>query len=100
MSDTRPGRGSDQFPLRFPDGMRDYLKAEAAKNGRSLNAEIIARLQLSIEKQYNQRAILAHHKKLHGQELEDKAEIINLSDEATILLNRVEEIIKKMRLET
>lgn len=43
-----PSRGSDQFNLRFPDGMRDRLKAEAAKNGRSLNAEIIHRLQSSL----------------------------------------------------
>ena len=35
--------------LRFPDGMRARMKEEAAKNGRSLNAEIIARLQASLE---------------------------------------------------
>lgn len=44
------GRESDQFNLRFPDGMRDRLKEEAAMNGRSLNAEIIARLQSTLEK--------------------------------------------------
>ncbi|MGV6875949.1 Arc family DNA-binding protein [Pseudochelatococcus sp. B33] len=48
-TDLRPGRGADQFPLRFPDGMREQLKAEAAKNGRSLNAEIIDRLSKSLE---------------------------------------------------
>jgi len=34
-------RGSDQFPVRFPDGMRDKVKALAARNGRSMNSEII-----------------------------------------------------------
>lgn len=34
--------------LRFPDGMRERLKAEAARNGRSLNAEIIHRLERSL----------------------------------------------------
>ncbi len=34
--------------LRFPDGMRELLKAVAAANGRSMNAEIILRLQESI----------------------------------------------------
>jgi len=43
------GRESDQFNLRFPDGMRDELKELAAKNGRSLNAEIIVRLKESID---------------------------------------------------
>lgn len=35
--------------LRLPDGMRDRIKAEAEKGGRSMNAEIILRLQRSIE---------------------------------------------------
>ena len=49
MNENQPGRGSDQFNLRFPDGMRERLKADAAANGRSLNAEIIARLEASYE---------------------------------------------------
>ncbi len=43
------GRESDKFMLRLPDGMRDRLKNEAARNNRSLNAEIIARLEQSFE---------------------------------------------------
>jgi len=39
------GRGSDQFPLRLPDGLRDAIKADAERNGRSMNAEIVARLE-------------------------------------------------------
>ncbi|OJU02755.1 MAG: hypothetical protein BGN83_16025 [Rhizobium sp. 63-7] len=34
--------------LRTPDGMRQELKAEAEKNGRSLNAEIVTRLKTSL----------------------------------------------------
>ncbi len=41
-----PSAKQDQFMVRFPDGMRDRLKADAAENNRSLNAEIIARLQV------------------------------------------------------
>lgn len=37
-------RGSDQFPLRLPDGMRDKLKGLAARNGRSTNSEIVIAL--------------------------------------------------------
>lgn len=37
-------RGSDQFPVRFPDGLREKIKREAEENGRSMNSEIIARL--------------------------------------------------------
>lgn len=39
----------DKFMLRMPDGMRDRLKDEAAANNRSLNAEIIARLERTLD---------------------------------------------------
>lgn len=35
----------DQFQLRLPPGLRSQLKAWAEKNGRSMNAEIIGRLE-------------------------------------------------------
>jgi plasmid stability protein len=38
----------DQYMLRFPDGMRERLKQIAAENNRSLNAEIIARLETTL----------------------------------------------------
>ncbi|MFS8124200.1 Arc family DNA-binding protein [Rhizobium sp. BR 250] len=47
MSKTT-GRGSDQFNLRLPDGMRYQLKEEASQAGRSLNAEIVYRLSMSL----------------------------------------------------
>lgn len=37
-------RTDDQFALRFPGDMRDRIKADAAKNHRSMNAEILFRL--------------------------------------------------------
>jgi hypothetical protein len=40
-----PSTKADQFPLRFPTGMRDRLKAEAAANARSINSEILVRLE-------------------------------------------------------
>lgn len=43
------GRSSDQFGLRLPDGMRDRLHDAAKANGRSANAEIIARLESSFQ---------------------------------------------------
>lgn len=38
---------SDGFMLRFPDGMRDRIKAAADTAERSMNAEIVARLEES-----------------------------------------------------
>jgi predicted HicB family RNase H-like nuclease len=46
---SSPGRASPQFLLRFPDeAMRERLTLLAKANGRSVNAEIIDRLQRSI----------------------------------------------------
>lgn len=33
---------TDKFMLRLPDGMRERIKVSADRNGRSMNAEIIA----------------------------------------------------------
>lgn len=38
----RAPQESDKFIVRLPDGMRDMLKARAAGNNRSMNAEIVA----------------------------------------------------------
>jgi len=47
MVDRAP-QDQDKYIVRFPEGMRDHLKAEAEKNKRSLNAEIIARLEFTV----------------------------------------------------
>lgn len=47
MSNLKPGRGADQFPLRLPEGMRERIKESAEASGRSMNAEIVARLELT-----------------------------------------------------
>lgn len=39
----------DRFMVRLPEGMRDLLKATAEKNKRTMNAEIVARLEASLE---------------------------------------------------
>ena len=46
MAQDTPSRKLDQYIVRFPDGMRGQLKKAAKENNRSLNAEIIARLEV------------------------------------------------------
>lgn len=43
------GRDSDKFMLRFPDGMRDRIREAAEGNKRSMNAEIVARLEQTFD---------------------------------------------------
>lgn len=40
-----PGRGSEQFALRLPTGLRDRIKAYAEYHGRSMNTEIVRILE-------------------------------------------------------
>lgn len=39
------GRGSDQFMLRLPGGLRERIKANAELNRRSMNSEIVLHLE-------------------------------------------------------
>ncbi|GAB1581724.1 Arc family DNA-binding protein [Phyllobacterium phragmitis] len=43
-----PSEEKDRFMVRLPDGMRDKLKAVADANKRTMNAEIVARLERTI----------------------------------------------------
>ena len=53
-----PSETQDRFIVRFPDGMRDRIAEEAKANNRSMNAEIVARLERSFtaEKEVEQTA--------------------------------------------
>lgn len=45
MAQDTPSRKLDQYIVRFPDGLRDRIKAAAEENKRSMNAEIVATLE-------------------------------------------------------
>lgn len=46
-----PSRTAEQFVVRFPAGMRDRIAGVAKVSGRSMNAEIISRLEASFTAQ-------------------------------------------------
>ncbi|MDO5643446.1 MAG: Arc family DNA-binding protein [Paracoccus sp. (in: a-proteobacteria)] len=43
-----PSTLADRFIIRLPVGWRDAIKAEAAKNHRSMNAEILADIETAM----------------------------------------------------
>lgn len=49
MPQDTPSRHLDQYLVRFPEGLRNRLKDAAKTNNRSMNAEIIARLEDSFD---------------------------------------------------
>lgn len=60
------GRGSDQFVVRLPPGMRDEIAREADKKGRSMNAEIVDRLTFSFEQTLTADGMLQVTKRLEA----------------------------------
>jgi len=48
MKTSKTGRDSDQFTLRFPDGMRARVKKIAERNRRTTNAELIFLIERGI----------------------------------------------------
>jgi hypothetical protein len=49
MRKPYPSEEQDRFMVRLPEGMRDTLKAIAEANRRTMNAEIVARLEASFQ---------------------------------------------------
>lgn len=47
MTGTRRAQDADKFIVRFPDGMRDRIADAAKTANRTMNAEIVVRLQAS-----------------------------------------------------
>lgn len=45
------GRDSDRFIIRMPDGMRDYVRQQAAAGYRSMNSQILMMLDTAIAAQ-------------------------------------------------
>ena len=78
MTNDTVGRGSDQVKLRLPDGMRDELKEAAKANGRSMNAEIIAKLQDYTDSPSNSNSLdeLRQTLNKHGEKLDKLADML------------------------
>ena len=93
MAELKPGRGSDQFPLRLPDGMRDRIKAAADENGRSMNSEIVDRLEASFEIEVNLKDTI---EKLEGSTASYKA-AAKAEAEANQRLNQAMQTVTQTR---
>ncbi|MBM7328708.1 Arc family DNA-binding protein [Agrobacterium sp. S2] len=60
MTQETASRSLDKIIVRLPDGMRDRLKEAADQNNRSVNAEVVARLEHSfsgIEEELSQAVL-------------------------------------------
>lgn len=95
---SKAGRGSEQFMLRMPDGMRDRIRAAAEANGRSMNGEVIKTLEQAYpgNKEINQTAaeIVRLADALRSEDdPSKKADIISeLQDMDQVLRNELDEL--------
>lgn len=60
MAQESPSRDQDKFMVRMPEGMRERIAEEAKANGRSMNAEIVARLEQSLPNVPLENRLLDH----------------------------------------
>lgn len=67
-----PSRTADQFVVRLPTGMRDIISEAAKLSGRSMNAEIVARLERSLYPASDEESAMAAIRTLmeHGKKYE------------------------------
>lgn len=57
----------DKYVIRFPEGMRDQLKAAAEKNNRSMNAEIVARIETYDALQWRMGELVEERERLSAE---------------------------------
>lgn len=74
---TYPSFQADQFNVRFPDGLRAKIADLAKSNNRSMNAEIIFRLEASVMQDKYEK-----YKEAHGITPEEEKESLETLDRA------------------
>lgn len=55
--DEAPSRQLDKFIIRLPEGMRDQIKAASKSSKRTMNAEVVARLDASFKADENAKGL-------------------------------------------
>lgn len=89
MKEDRKPQTADKYIVRFPDGMRDRIKADAEREGRSLNAQIIHML--------NEFYLLQERER---QRLDENAEDERLKGLPDAQLTNVERMRKEFALQS
>ena len=90
-----PSKLMDQYALRFPEGLRDKIAAAAKESGRSMNAEIIHRLEASFA-QPMPDPLLPHAERMNvlAEQVKEKTNR-HIADMETAFDVRLNNMIKK-----
>ncbi len=84
-----PSDAQDQYMVRFPAGMRDRIRLLAEGAGRSMNAEIVLRLQRTLDEDLNEATA-------RGGIFQDPEKHISIQTALEQLLQNTEAIKQKM----
>jgi hypothetical protein len=82
-----PSDEQEKFVLRLPDGMRDRIAKAASASGRSMNAEIVHRMEESlgaVTKDDGHSATLLHWLFLRAQRIDAQAELDQLKQRPAV----------------
>ncbi len=92
MKKAYPSDKQDQYMIRFPDGMRDRIKEAAEDVGRSMNQEIVARLESSFDLSMSDKERLAFFEEMYEQNNRERNELIDT-------INKQDLIVQQMKRE-
>lgn len=92
MVQDTPSRKLDQYIVRFPDGMRDRIKEAAEVSGRSMNAEIVARLESSFDLSFTEKERLTFFEEMYEQNNRERNDLIDT-------INKQDLIVQQMKRE-
>ncbi|VVP30254.1 Arc family DNA-binding protein [Pseudomonas fluorescens] len=89
-------RDADKFVVRFPDGMRNQINAVSGKNHRSMNSEIIKRLERTLFEDASGVLNVEHMEQLSKRCKELEARVEQLQNEPSVgLLKRALEQVTR-----
>jgi predicted house-cleaning noncanonical NTP pyrophosphatase (MazG superfamily) len=89
-------RDADKFVVRLPDGMRDQINEVARTSGRSMNKEIIKRLERTLHEDATGILNVDHMEHLSKRCMELEARVEELQNEPTVgLLKRALEQVTR-----
>lgn len=93
-----PSDKADKVLVRMPDGMRDRIKSEAKANNRTMNAEIVARLQQTLATNFyrEMRPMEGSDLGVRESQVDYVVDTVRVSEEALEVVKRVDERLKRI----
>lgn len=93
-----PSDKADKVLVRMPDGMRDRIKSEAKANNRTMNAEIVARLQQTLATNFygEMRPMDGSDLGVRESQKDYVVDTAKVSEEALEVVKRVDERLKRI----